>query len=198
VRHRRIGIFGGTFDPIHIGHLLVASDAYEALSLDRVLFVPAANPPHKPRGPVADAMRRVAMVRAAIEGDARFAVDDLEVRRGGTSYTVDTLRELQTREPDAELVFLLGVDQFRALDSWREPREVSRLARLAVFARGGEAPDLSGPYEGIPVPVRRVDVSATEVRARAAAGRSIRYLVPEPVRRIIEAERLYMVGKGGA
>lgn len=198
MRHRQLGVFGGTFDPLHLGHLLVASDAYESLSLDRVLFVPAANPPHRSSGAVADAERRLAMVRAAVDGDVRFGADDLELRRGGTSYTVDTLRELQSREPDAELVFLLGIDQFRGLDTWREPHEVARLAKLAVLARGGETHDLSGPYGGVAVPVRRIDISATEVRTRIATGRSIRYLVPEPVLRIIEAERLYAVGKGGA
>ena len=197
MRHRQIGVFGGTFDPVHLGHLRVASDAYEALSLDRVLFVPAANPPHKTGRPVSDAEHRLKMARAAIEGDSRFGVDDLEIRRGGTSYTVETLRELQSREPDAELVFLLGVDQFRSLDTWREPREVARLARLAVFARGGETHDLAGPYEGVAVAVRRIDVSSTEIRSRVAAGRSIRYLVPEPVLRIIESQRLYAMGKGG-
>lgn len=188
---RRLGILGGTFDPPHHGHLIVASDAYEALTLDRLLFVPAADPPHK-RGSVgATARQRLAMVRAATSGDARFGVDDLEIRRGGVSYTVDTLRELREREPDADLFFLVGVDQFRDFDSWREPDEVARLATLAILARGGETLATPTPYGGRRVPVSRIDISATEIRRRIAAGLSIRYFVPDPVRAVIEADRLY-------
>jgi nicotinate-nucleotide adenylyltransferase len=188
---RRLGVFGGTFDPPHHGHLIVASDAFEALELDRLLFVPAADPPHKPDGVVATAAQRLAMVEAAIAGDGRFAADDLEIRRGGVSYTVDTLRALRDREPDAELVFLLGVDQFRAFDSWREPAEVARMATLAVLTRGGETLDEPSPYGEVGVPVTRIDVSATEIRRRVAARLSIRYYVPEPVSRIIEVDGLY-------
>jgi len=191
VRPRRLGVFGGTFDPPHLGHLIVAADAWESLSLERVLFVPAGHPPHKSGVLATTPVQRVQMTRAAIDGDSRFILDDLEIRRDGPSYTVDTLRELRAREPDAELVFLLGIDQFRSLDTWREPEEVSRLAQLGVLARGGETLDLSGPYVGIEAKVRRVDISATEIRARVAAGKSIRHLVPEPVRRIIETEGLY-------
>jgi nicotinate-nucleotide adenylyltransferase len=187
----RLGIFGGTFDPPHHGHLIVAADAFEALRLDRLLFVPAAEPPHKVGAVSATAEQRIRMVAAAIESDDRFALDDLETRRQGTSYTVDTLRALKSRDPDAELVFLLGIDQFRALASWREPDEVALLARLGVLSRSGEAPDLSGPYPAVHVPVTRVDLSATEIRNRVRAGLSIRYRVPEAVREIIEGEGLY-------
>ncbi len=187
----RLGVFGGTFDPPHHGHLMVASDAFEALALDRLLFVPAAEPPHKPQGVRATTEQRLRMLRAATQTDSRFAVDTAEVDRGGASYTVDTLRELGAREPDAELVFLLGIDQFRALAGWREPQEVARLARLGVLSRGGESPDLSGHYPGIHVAVRRVDISSTEIRERVATERPFRHLVPEGVWRIIEAEGLY-------
>ncbi|MEX2582062.1 MAG: nicotinate-nucleotide adenylyltransferase [Gemmatimonadota bacterium] len=187
----RLGIFGGTFDPPHVGHLIVAADAFEALELDRLVFVPAADPPHKQGTVGATGRQRLRMLTAAVDGDARFAVDDLEIRRGGTSYTVDTLREIRGREPDAELVFLLGIDQFRALASWREPAEVARLAQLAVFSRGGETPDLTGPYEGVHVPVSRIDVSSTDVRRRLSQGLSVRYYVAETVRTIIEEERIY-------
>src|SRR5690606_7755216 len=117
--------------------------------------------------------------------------DDLELRRDGPSFTVDTLREIGERETDAALVFVLGTDQFAALSGWREPEEVARLATLGVLARGGETPDLSGPYRGMAVPVRRVDISASEVRDRIATGESIRYLVPEAVAAIIRNEGLY-------
>src|SRR5687768_5639703 len=131
------------------------------------------------------------MLRAALEGNDRIEVDDLELRRGGTSYTVETLREIKAREPETELTFLMGADQFRDFGSWREPREVARLAHLAVMTRGGETPDTGGAYGSVSVAVTRIDISATEIRARVAAGRSIRYYVPESVREIIERERLY-------
>ncbi len=188
---RKLGILGGTFDPPHLGHLIVAADAFEALGLERLIFVPAGTPPHKADSVVATAEQRLRMVRAAVAGDSRFEVDDLELRRDGPSYTVDTLREIGERETDAALVFVLGTDQFGALSGWREPEEVARLATLGVLARGGETPDLSGPYRGMAVPVRRVDISASEVRNRIAAGESIRYLVPEAVAAIIRNEGLY-------
>lgn len=188
---RKLGILGGTFDPPHLGHLIVASDAFEALGLERLILVPAGAPPHKADSVVATADQRLRMVEAAVAGDARFDVDDLELRRDGPSYTVDTLREIAVRDPDAALVFLLGTDQFRSLSTWREPAEVARLATLGVLARGGETPDLSGPYRGMAVPVRRVDISASEVRKRVAAGESVRYLVPDAVAAIVRNEGLY-------
>jgi nicotinate-nucleotide adenylyltransferase len=188
---RRLGLFGGTFDPVHHGHLIVAADAFESLQLDLLVFIPAAQPPHRARGVVATAEQRLEMVRAAVAGDPRFAVDDIELRREGPSYTVDTLREIARREPDAELHFLLGIDQFRALHSWREPEEVARLAKLCVLARGGETASLEGPYGGVHAPVTRVDISATRIRSIAAEGGSIRYLVPDAVRERIERERIY-------
>jgi nicotinate-nucleotide adenylyltransferase len=191
VPRRRIAIFGGTFDPPHLGHLIVASDACEALHVDRLLFVPAADPPHKRGSVVASGERRRTMVATAIAGDDRFDVDDLELRRGGVSFTVDTLRELSGRHPDAELVFLLGVDQFLEFSTWREPEEIARLATLGVLARGGETIPPAGPFGGVPVPVRRIDISATEIRQRIAAGQSVRYLLPESVLAIIERQGLY-------
>jgi len=192
----RIGVFGGTFDPPHHGHLIVAADAHEALALDRLLFVPAGRPPHKPGSATTTERERLRMVEAAIAGDPRFEVDDRELRRAGPSFTVDTLRELASEASGAELIFLLGTDQYRALGEWREPEEIVRLARLGVFARGGDTPDLSGPYPARAVPVRRVDVSSTEIRARLAAGRPIRYLVPEAVEAIIRGEGLYGQASG--
>lgn len=187
----RIGVFGGTFDPPHLGHLMVAADAHEALELDRLLLVPSAVHPFKGGSVRAPAELRVEMVRAAVRGDDRFEVDDVELRRPGPSYTVDTLRALRGRHPEAEIFFLLGADNLRELPAWREPEEIARLATLAVISRGGEhaGPDL--PYPALPVRVRRVDVSATEVRRRVGAGKSIRYLVPEAVREIIAREALY-------
>lgn len=186
-----VGIFGGTFDPPHLGHLIVAADVCIALRLDRLLFIPAAVPPHKHSLVEASAQQRLEMVRTAIRGDARFEVDDLELRRPGPSFTVDTLRVLRARFPESRLYFLIGADALREIRTWKEPTEVARLARLVVFARGGQEIE---PMEGITVhsvPVTRVDISATEIRRRVRAGIPIRYLVPEAVGAIIEREKLY-------
>lgn len=189
----KVGVFGGTFDPPHIGHLIVAQDAFERLGLDRLLFVPAAQPPHKRDRVISDARHRLAMLRLALGADPRFAIETLELERRGPSYTVDTLRELHRRLGDAtELVLLIGADQYAEFDSWREPAEVVRLARLAVLHREGrtQTPAPASPTAQ-DVAVTRIDVSSTAVRARAAAGASIRYLVPDPVADYITEHRLY-------
>ncbi len=186
-----IGVFGGTFDPPHLGHLIVASDVCLALQLDRLLFIPAAVPPHKQSLVEAAAEQRLAMVRAAIRGDPRFEADDLELRREGPSYSVDTLRALRERFRGRDLYFLLGADALREIHTWREPEELARLARLVVFARDGEAAQGQSRLPASSVSVTRVDISATEIRRRVRQGLPIRYLVPEPVREIIERERLY-------
>lgn len=192
----RIGIFGGTFDPPHLGHLIVAQDALVALGLERVLFIPAAVPPHKIQREITPAALRLELLRAAVAGDPRFEVSDLELRRAGPSYTVDTLRELQERHPAASLYFLLGVDQFRELHGWREPEAISRLATLAVIGREGELGEgsVATRFPHHMVAATRIDISATAVRARVAAGEPIRYLVPERVAAVIEREGLYRSG----
>ncbi|HEX5725282.1 MAG TPA: nicotinate-nucleotide adenylyltransferase [Longimicrobiaceae bacterium] len=192
----RTGVWGGTFDPPHLGHLVAASDACQALGLDRLLWVPAAVHPLKGAAVRTPPAVRLEMVRAAIAGDPRFEADDLELRRAGPSYTVDTLRALHGREPGGELFFLVGADILRDLPLWREPEAVARLARLAVLTRAGEALPPGGVLDAVPVPVTRVDLSATEVRRRVAAGETIRYLVPEAVRAIIEREGLYRGSSG--
>lgn len=189
-RPERIGILGGTFDPPHVGHLMVASDVHAALGLDRLLLVPSASPPHKRGSVQAPAETRLEMVRAAVAGDDRFEVDELELRRPGASYTVDTLRELRARHPHAELYFVVGMDQLKEFHSWREPEEVARLARLVGVSRHGETPDPGGPV-AVPVEVTRIDLSATDIRGRIRAGRPIRYFVPDPVLEIIERDGLY-------
>lgn len=187
----RLGVFGGTFDPPHLGHLAAASDAAQALALHRVLWIPAAEHPFKRGAVAASAQARLEMVRAAIAGDPRFEACDLELRRSGPSYTVTTLRELHARHPGAELFFLTGADNLRELAQWREPDEVVRLARLVVVSRRGEGVPAGLPYPALAVPVTRLDISSTELRRRVAAGETIRYLVPEPVREIIERTGLY-------
>lgn len=196
----RVGIFGGSFDPPHVGHLFAASDAFEALGLDRLLFVPAAAQPlkHRGRGPAPPAVR-VAMIEALIGDDARFAVDALEIDRGGLSYTVDTLESLATRWPDAQRSLLVGADVLDSFVRWRDPLRVRALATLVVLVRavdgGGAVADAVAPAfpGGLPrmLPTRRIDLSSTEVRARVAEGRPVRGFVPDAVAQIIRDARLY-------
>jgi nicotinate-nucleotide adenylyltransferase len=179
----RVGILGGTFDPPHVGHLVVAQDAIDALELDLLLVVPAARPPH--RDAVLDAATRYDLARRAFEGDPRIRVSDVELERSGPSWTVDTLewakRELR---PDG-LYLIVGADQLRAFGEWKEPERILRLARLAVMTRPGE--EVAGtdvPHEMIEV--TRVDLSSTRIRSRLEQGRSIRYMVPERLRPQVE------------
>jgi nicotinate-nucleotide adenylyltransferase len=193
---QRIGIFGGTFDPPHVGHVTVARDVADALALDRVLWIPARVSPHKLRRTVSTPPVRLAMVRAAAAEDPRFRVSELELERSGPSYTVDTLRELRARWPEAELFLILGADQLRAFASWRAPGEILRLATPVLMDRDGEdaaalAPDLPGMERAVHVPVTRVDVSATRVREAVAAGEDVSGMVPAGVRAVIEGEGLY-------
>ena len=190
-------MFGGTFDPPHVGHLIVAQDAVEALGLDELRFVVAGDPPHKAES-AASPEQRARMTEAAVGDDPRLRVSRVELEREGASYTVDTLRRLREDEPDAGFVLLIGADQLRDFASWREPGEIARLARLVVMAREGHDPrrvdpsvDLGVDVEYDVVDVTRVDISSTRIRERISSGRSVRYLVPAAVRRIIEAEGLY-------
>jgi nicotinate-nucleotide adenylyltransferase len=191
VRARRLGVFGGTFDPLHHAHLIVAAEAFEALDLDLLLFVPAADPPHKRGSVVASAEQRLRMLTAGIQGDPRFRVDDLELRRSGPSYTVDTLRALRERDQEADLYFLLGLDQYRQFEGWHRPDEILGLARLAVLARSGERGGGIREDHGIEVPVSRIDLSATAIRERIGSGLSARYFVPEAVLDVIDRETIY-------
>jgi nicotinate-nucleotide adenylyltransferase len=204
---RCVGILGGTFDPIHYGHLLIADQVREALQLDRILFVPAAMPPHKMDEQIAPAADRAAMVELAIAGNPRFSMCGIELGRPGPSYTVDTLAELAdeaARQGVArEFFFILSVEALTWLKSWHEPARLLELARLAVVARPG-APIPVGRRLGAILPggaasldrvecVRTLLVahSASDVRDRVAAGRSIRYLVPPAVEAYIRDHRLY-------
>ena len=186
----RVGVFGSLFDPPHIGHMILCADAVDQLGLDRVLLVPTGSPPH--RGPaVAPSDTRLRLAAAAAGTDPHVFVSRTEVDRGGPSFMVDTLRELGRQYPGRELVLLLGADQLARLDTWHEAHEIPRLARVAVAPRPGVT--LHGldraRVERIEMPL--VDISSTAVRARVGEGRSIRQLVPEPVRQIIEREGLY-------
>jgi nicotinate-nucleotide adenylyltransferase len=182
----RTALYGGSFDPIHHGHLILAREALEQLRLDRVVFIPAAQSPFKLESKPAPPAIRLQMVRAAIADEPRFDCDDSEVHRSGPSFTVDTLEEWRARHPGEELFYFIGQDNVRDLSKWRRSVDLLKLAQFVVFERSADA-----PVHDFPAVRRRVDISATEVRKRVAEGRSIRYLVPESVRAIIAAHHLY-------
>jgi nicotinate-nucleotide adenylyltransferase len=189
----RIGVFGGTFDPPHVGHLLLATDAREALELDRVIFVPAATQPFKVNTPpVASARDRLEMVRLAVADDANYTVDDTEIGREGLSFTVDTLEQLSRKYSAAKLFLLLGEDALAGIGGWRSPQRIRELATLAVMRRPGSGSADAAIAEGVTtVSARRIDVSSTEIRDRLRAGKSIKGFVPESVEQFIEARGLY-------
>jgi nicotinate-nucleotide adenylyltransferase len=185
----KLGVFGGTFDPPHLGHLIVAGEVHHRLGLDRVLWIPAAVPPHKRDRDITPGHIRLRMVRAAIADDPRFEASDMELKRDGPSYTVDTLRELRADRPDAEIFLILGADQLGEIESWKEPEEIGRLATIVGFARAGEAPPALARSRIVEIP--RIDIAATALRRRVREGRPVRYLVSDGVEQIIRRERLY-------
>ena len=196
---RRIGLFGGTFDPPHVGHLALAEAGREALRLDRVLFVPARVPPHKGRARLSSVEHRVAMTRLAVRGNPAFVVSTLEALRDGPSFTVDTIRTLSTREPVSKIFLLMGADSLEEFPTWRDPATILSLATLAVALRPGartargvvpwREPARGG--SGIRPRAARVrwignpglDVSSSAIRARLRAGRTVRYLIPDAILR---------------
>ncbi len=185
----KLGLFGGTFDPPHLGHYLAAVDAAEALGLDEVVWIPAATQPLKAEGAAAAGEHRLAMTRLAVAGDARFHVDSLELDRGGLSFTVETLRAFRARNPAAALFLLVGEDAAAHLPKWREPGQVRALAEVVVLTRGGAG--FTRPDGMRALATRRVDISATEIRARVREGRSIQGFVPDAVAAYIAAHGLY-------
>ncbi len=218
----RTGVYGGTFNPIHLGHLRAAEEVAEALGLNRVLFVPSAEPPHKAPGahdPLAPAELRLAWVRRAVADNPRFEADDLEIARGGASYSVDTLRNLGEQLAPERPVFLIGHDAFVEIGSWREPEALFELAHFAVTTRppvrGGTLPEWlppgmratfelgadgqtarhrdAGTWVRL-VEISALDVSASDIRARVRERRSVRYLVPEPIRREVLESGVYAGG----
>ncbi|MBI2618828.1 MAG: nicotinate-nucleotide adenylyltransferase [Ignavibacteriales bacterium] len=191
---RRIGIFGGTFDPPHIGHLLIAENAREQFKLDRVFFVPAFIPPHKVSRRASPAALRRAMVKLAIAGNARFSLSDIEIQRQGISYTVDTLKQFQSNYPAAELVLILGGDSLKELSTWKEPEAIGNMAIMAVYSRGPSTrrkARRTKKFRVIPIAGPVIDLSSTQIRRRRKRGFSIRYLVVPAVERFIIRHHLY-------
>lgn len=203
----RIGIFGGSFNPVHVGHLIAAECAREQAGLDRVLFVPAALPPHKQDRTLAPAEQRVEMLHLAVDGHEAFAVSTIEIDRGGVSWTVETLAALRAARPDDDLVLLLGPDAVADLPGWREPERIADRAELRGFeretlddlgriARDPRLATLLGP-DGVAallanrIRLPAIGIRASDLRAAVAAGRSIRYRTPRAVERYIAAQGLY-------
>ena len=187
------GILGGTFDPPHNGHLVVAEFARAELGLKKVLFLPAASPPHKTQDVVSPAAHRLEMVRLAVSGNAGFVVDDREIQRGGVSYTVDTLEELTSEGRFGALVLLIGEDNMRDFSTWKNPSRISTLSRIVVMTRPGFAleEETRSRYQMTVCSVPEIGISARDIRRRVSEGRSIRYLVPEPVASYIAEHGLY-------
>ncbi|WP_168442439.1 nicotinate-nucleotide adenylyltransferase [Pontiella desulfatans] len=200
---KRVGLMGGSFDPVHMGHLVVAQDAAERLELSEVVFVPAAIPPHKQHLQRVDAGHRLNMVRMAVESDVRFSVSDVELQRGGVSYTIDTVEFFRRQHPGLQFVLVVGGDTLVDLHNWYKVDELLDLCEVATFLRPGEN-GLDGIAEKIRLPdeqrarllgnvfdAHQVEVSSTEIRMRIAEGLGIRYLVPPEVERYIYEHGLY-------
>jgi nicotinate-nucleotide adenylyltransferase len=191
----KIGIYGGTFDPPHHGHLIVAEYVRTHLGLDRIVFVPVATAPHKQGQQVTDGRHRLAMLDRAVASNPAFRVSDEEIRRGGVSYTVDTLAALREAEPEAAFFVLIGADNALEFDSWKDPGGIRAGARIVVMHRPGVALDeaaLAGKIPGaVVVRVPGIEIAAREIRRSVAEGRSIRYRVPDGVREYVLENGLY-------
>ncbi len=183
----KIAIYGGTFDPIHHAHLILARDALETLAFDQVIFVPAAISPFKKTAPIASGELRLAMLRVAIQGEPKFAVEECELRRPPPSYTIDTVEEVRRRHNDAAIYCLIGEDNVGGLTKWHRFTELEKNVQFVVLDRTGQRPTHSYPIVN-----RKIDISATDIRTRVASGRSICYLVPSAVKEIIRREKLYL------
>ncbi len=187
----RVGILGGTFNPLHIGHLAIAEAAQEKMNLDKVIFVPSCQPPHKRIMNLASAEDRLEMVRLSIRNNPKFEVSDFEVRKGGKSYTVDTIRHFAETLPEGtKLFFIVGGDSAALLHTWREVSEIMTVASFVVVNRPGHDECRSDiPHHSVSMP--GIDISSSYVRRKILQGKSIKYLVPEPVFRYIEQHHLY-------
>lgn len=190
---QRIGLYGGSFDPIHTGHVLVGQAAIEELQLERLFFIPAARSPFKQEQQPAPCELRLAMIRLALTGRTNWEVDDFEIQRGGTSFTIDTVRYFSQRFPGAKLFYLIGADNVIGLPKWREAPELARLAEFVVIPRPGEAQTpLPPPFQGQYLVGFPFGVSASQIRARVKARQSIESLVPPLVAEAIRNNRLYL------
>lgn len=200
----RIGIFGGSFDPIHLGHLILAEQCREQASLDEIWFVPSSLGPHKLDGAHGTDRQRCEMIELALAGHESFVLSRIEIERGGVSYTVDTLQQIRESNPDDEIFLLMGDDSLEAFDTWHKPSEICRLATPLVVNRPGSSDvDLGAlrkyvdevrfaSFEACAIQSPKIEISSREIRTKVAAGRSIRYLTTRPVEKYIETQKLYL------
>jgi nicotinate-nucleotide adenylyltransferase len=190
---QRIGIYGGSFDPVHLGHLLVAQAAIEELGLERLFLVPAALSPFKQSAPPTSGEIRAQMLRLAFAGRTNCEVDEQELRREGVSFSVDTVRGYAARFPQAQLFYLIGADNVAALPQWRSAEELAKLAEFAVIPRPGDAQiPLPAPFRGVTLRGWPLGVSSSEIRARVKASKSFAHLVPSVVAEVIRNNPLYL------
>ena len=188
-----LGLFGGSFDPIHLGHLLVAQAAREELNLRRLFFIPAAQSPFKPDQPPTPANERLRLLRLALAGEPWCELDEQEIERGGVSYTIDTLRDYARRFPQAQLYYLIGADHVAQLPKWRNADELARLAQFVALPRPGQAETpFPAPFRGRTLKGFPVGISASEIRARVKQGLSIQHLVPAAVAEAVRNNGLYL------
>lgn len=189
----KIGIYGGTFDPVHLGHLLVAQAAVEELGLDRLFFVPAAQSPFKAEKQIAPAEIRLKLLRLALARKTDCEIDEQEIRRGGISYSIDTLRDYARRFEKAELFYLIGADNISKLNQWREANELAKLAEFVAIPRPGEiAAEFPKPFRGRILKGFPIEISSSQIRARVQAGLPVENLVPPFVAAAIHAAKLYL------
>jgi nicotinate-nucleotide adenylyltransferase len=190
---RRIGLFGGSFNPVHLGHMLVAQAAFEEAQLDHLAFVPASQSPFKPGAVLASAEQRLRLLRIALAGQAKCTVDEQEIHRGGVSYTIETVRTYVSRFPEALLFYLIGADHVTQLSKWREAHELAGLVEFLIIPRPGAAlAPLGAPFQGRTLSGFPLGVSASQIRDRVRAGLSIDWLVPPGVAEAICNNRLYL------
>jgi nicotinate-nucleotide adenylyltransferase len=193
---KKIGILGGTFDPIHMGHLVLAEQVKERLKLDGIIFIPCFKSPHKTRQKLSPAKDRLHMTRLALQDNPYFSVSDIELKRRGVSYTIDTLRELKKLHPGSEVYFLTGSDVVNELNTWRDPEKIYRLVRMVIAVRPGfDQIDSENRFvkKSIVVKITGLDISSTELRNRVKRGKSIKYLVPLKVEQYIRKKSLYRI-----
>jgi nicotinate-nucleotide adenylyltransferase len=188
-----LGLFGGSFDPVHIGHLLVAQAAMEEMGLDWLYFIPAAQSPFKPDTKPAPAMQRLRLLRLALAGKTRYSIDDQEIQRGAPSYTIDTALNYRAKFPEAKLYYLIGADHIPLLPKWREAEQLGALLDFIIIPRPGEPPGvLSPPFRQHLLKGFPLGVSSSQIRARARAGLALEGLVPGPVAEAIRNNGLYL------
>jgi len=192
-KKERLGLFGGSFDPVHCGHLLVAQAACEELHLSRLFFIPAAQSPFKPQTTPAPVSERLRMLRLALAGQSRYEIDEQEIRRGGTSFTIETVRDYATRFPQAQLFYLIGADHVPTLPAWREAASLAQLMEVVVIPRPGErSAPLPAPFRGRQLTGFPLGVSSSQIRSRIQDGKSVQGLVPDVVAEAIRNSGLYL------